>query len=426
MALSLHRHWKRIAQQVAASPIVRPRTEEERNARLLYINTATVGVINGGILAFLPVFMARLGASSTLIGWLSSAPALLAMLFLVPGAMICERHADQVRVRVVNAQLVRVSYLLCALAPLVVPANYLPLVLVFIWTIKTFPEAIAVPAWTAVMAQAISPAKRAQVNGVRWALLSLVSAISSPIFGWLLDRIAFPLNYQVVFGLSFLFGGLDPLIFARIKVPLIAIQQVAKEGIWWQRIRDYWRPVVAYRPFWVYLGTTMLYRLALNLPAPLFSLYWVKELNAADTLIGLRGTVGYGVLVVGYMFWGRSANRLGHRKVLMLSTVGLALYPLLTGLTHSAVWLFPAAAIWGLTASGVDVGLFDLQLAGMPKDRQPLFAAVWSIAANLAVFVGPLLGAALSNATNLSLALIIAGVAQIAATLPFLVLPKDV
>ncbi|MHB0856884.1 MAG: MFS transporter [Anaerolineae bacterium] len=418
--------WKRIAQQVANSAIVRPRSDDEHNARLLYLNTAMVGVVNGGILAFLPVLLARLGASSTLIGWLSSAPALLAVFFLIPGAMICERNPNLVRVRVVNAQLVRFSYLLCALAPLVVPTAYLPLVLVFIWTIKTFPEAVALPAWTAVMAQAIPPEKRAQLNGIRWALLSLVSAASSALFGWMLDLIAFPLNYQVVFLISFLLGGLDPFFFARIKVPLLDVQRVAKEGSLWQRMREYWRPVVAYRPFWVYLGTTMLYRLALNLPAPLFSLYWVNQLNAPDTLIGLRGTVGYGVLVAGYIFWGRSANRLGHRKVLILSAIGLGLYPLVTGLTHTTFWLFPAAAIWGLTASGVDVGLFDLMLAGFPKDRQPLFAAVWSIAANLAIFLGPLLGAALSDATSLSMALIIGGIAQIVTTLPFLALPKDV
>ncbi len=171
---------------------------------------------------------------------------------------------------------------------------------------------------------------------------------------------------------------------------------------------------------------TILYRIALNMPAPLLSLFWVNELQATDTLIGLRGTVGYGALVVGYMVWGRWANRLSHVRVLRWGALGLALYVLLTAFIPSAWWLLPAAALWGLAAGGVDIGLFDLMLASCPKERQPLFAAVWSMVANGAIFVGPLIGAALARATSLRTALIIAAVAQAVTTIPFAALPKDV
>jgi len=106
--------------------------------------------------------------------------------------------------------------------------------------------------------------------------------------------------------------------------------------------------------------------------------------------------------------------------------LGLGLYPILTALAPSAPWLLPVAAVWGITAAGVDIGLFDLMLAACPEHRQPLFAAVWSMAANAAVFAGPLLGAALSNATTIATALIIAGIAQWVMTLPFSTLPRDV
>jgi DHA2 family multidrug resistance protein-like MFS transporter len=129
---------------------------------------------------------------------------------------------------------------------------------------------------------------------------------------------------------------------------------------------------------------------------------------------------------VGYIFWGRSANKIGHRQVLFLAALGSALYPILTGLSPSAWWLLPAAAIWGLTAAGIDIGLFDMMLAYVPERRQPLFTAVWSMVTNGAIFIGPQLGAILSDATSLSMALIIAGIAQMIATIPFIALPRDV
>ena len=256
--------------------------------------------------------------------------------------------------------------------------------------------------------------------------MSLVSAVSTALFGWLLDQIVFPLNYQIVFLISALLSSLDIIFFARLRVPPLEHPTPRPSGTVWGRFADYLRPVAHHRPFVVFLSATTLYRLTLNLPVPLFSLFWVKELQAANTIIGLRGMVGYAALVVGYTLWGRLANRLGHRRVLTWSALGLGFYPILTALSPSALWLLPAAFVWGITAAGVDIGLFDLMLAACPEQRQPLFAAVSSMATNAAIFAGPLLGATLANATTITTALIIAGIAQWVATFPFRALPSDV
>jgi len=189
---------------------------------------------------------------------------------------------------------------------------------------------------------------------------------------------------------------------------------------------DYWRPVFQHKPFMAFMAATITYRIALNFPVALFSLYWVNVLHVPDTLIGLRGTVGNAALVIGYIYWGRSANRLTHRKVLFIGAITYALYPVLTALSPSGIWLLPVAALWGLAAAGIDIGLFDLMLSTWPSKRQPLFAAAWSMAVNAVVFVAPLLGAALANRTTLATALVVAGIAQVVTTIPFLKLPKDV
>jgi MFS family permease len=135
--------------------------------------------------------------------------------------------------------------------------------------------------------------------------------------------------------------------------------------------------------------------------------------------------VGNAALVVGYILWGRIANKIGHRQVLWFAALGYAIYPIMTGLSPNGWWLLPAAAVWGLTAAGLDVGLFDMMLASCPQERGPLFAAVWSMMANAAIFAGPLLGAAFADATSIATALIIAGGAQLLMTLPFFGLPRD-
>jgi len=428
MSVSFVHGWRLLNARVRHSRLLHPQTRDDRNEVLFYLNTGMFGFATGGIMAFLPVFLARLGASSTILGWFNAAPALFATALLIPGAMIAERSTDQVRVRVRSAYLIKMVYLLVALIPFAVPPeryHLLPPILVAVWLLKAFPEAVALPAWTSVMARGFSPRRRARVNGARWAIMSLASAVGSAVFGQLLEHISFPLNYQIVFLISFALSMLDPYIFGKVEVDPTAIPQMVVQESLWARLREYVRPALSYRPFVRYLLATSSYRITLFLGAPLFSLFWVNELQASDGLLGFRATLGSSALVIGYVVWGQVAGRWGHRRVLFAGAWGLAVYVLLTAISPSAVWLLPAAVLWGLAAPGIDLGLFDLMLASCPDERQPLFGAVWSMAANLAMFVGPLIGARLGDAAGLGKALMVVAALQVVATAPFLALPRE-
>jgi MFS family permease len=159
-------------------------------------------------------------------------------------------------------------------------------------------------------------------------------------------------------------------------------------------------------------------------PVGLFSIYWVNDLQATDVWIGLRGTVGSFALVIGYFFWGRMANRIGHRRMLIICGAGQACYPVLTALAPDPVWLLPAAFVAGITAGGIDLGLFDMLLGACPEGRQPTFAAGSAVFTSIAVTIGPLLGAALAQSSSTRTALFIIGAAQAVATLGFLLLPS--
>ncbi|NLG27159.1 MAG: hypothetical protein GX557_04575, partial [Chloroflexi bacterium] len=55
----------------------------------------------------------------------------------------------------------------------------------------------------------------------------------------------------------------------------------------------------------------------------------------------------------------------------------------------------------------------------------PLFGAVWNMTAEFSAFLGPLIGAALPAAMAVGTGLLVVGVAQVLATVPFLALPRD-
>jgi MFS family permease len=402
---------------------------EEQNARHLLFNGAWFGLIDGGILTYLPVYLARLGASASILSLLTSGPALLGIAAYIPGGIFTERRRDQVQLTVRAGMLVRLGTLLIALLPFFLAPTLMAPAAVVIYSAISIPSAVYIPAWTTVMGKAISPARRAQVNGARWSLYSLVSAVSIAGFGYLLDRSPLPIGYQGVFMISFLAGVAGLYSFGRMRIPPFVQERNASQedgtgaGLA-GRLRGFLRPLAECREFVRFNMATLVYRLILSMPAALYSLYWVNNLHASNTWIGLRGTVGYSALVVGYRFWGRTANRIGHRKLLYLAGGCFALYPIVTALAGRVEWLLPAAVIWGFCASGLDIGLFDMLLAACPEGRQPSFAATANMLVSAVAFVGPLLGAALAQSLNTRAALFIIGALQLASIVFFRLLPS--
>src|SRR5437870_1093986 len=65
---------------------------EDRNVRNLVAQTAFAGVIQGGVTAFLPVMLARMGAGALTVSMLSSSLALTSIGMALPSGPIVERQ----------------------------------------------------------------------------------------------------------------------------------------------------------------------------------------------------------------------------------------------------------------------------------------------------------------------------------------------
>jgi MFS family permease len=373
-----------------------PATVEDRNVRNLIAQTALAGVVQGGIVAFLPVMLARMGASAMTVSLLSSGLALTSIAMAIPSGPIVERQRRLVGWSARYFLLVRGFYVLIALAAFL-PSELAPLVCVLLWGATGIPAAIANNAWYGVLAGAVSPRRRPAVNGARWALLGLVSAICVAIFGRTLDLLAFPAGYQLCFLLSAVAGALQIHYYARLEIPDREPSQSAPASGLRAQVAAVVGPLREGGEFLHYTIGTSILRIGLHLPIGLFSLFWVNELHASDTWIGLRSTVGNVALTVGYYAWGRLANRLGHRRTLGFAGLGLSLYPAMTAASPSVEWLLPAALIWGLFASGIDMSLFEGLLEVCPPERRPEFVAVNTFVANVIAFLAPLLGAWLAG-----------------------------
>lgn len=390
---------------------------EDQNIRYLYAETACGGIVSGGIRTFIPVFIVRLGASNLLVSQLTSMPAVIVALLSIPAGLFVESQRDLMRVTNWSLFARQICFLLVALIPFLV-SSHLAEATVIIWALQAVPTAFMGPAWTTVAAEVIPSNRLPSVNGNRWALVSLVTAVAVAISGHILERLVFPINYQIVFAISFLGGLLSIYFFSLIKLPP-SLPLPAKEITTAQRLRAYVRSFAETPIFLRYLLAAFVLRFALGLPAALYSIYWVRHLDASDLWIGWQTMAGQIALIVSYFLWGKVSSRVGHHTVLVACIIGMGFYPVLTGLVSAQVLLPAVALVQGAFITGVNISLFDTLLQVCPAEKRPSFVALNTVFANLAIFSAPMIGSLLADWLDIRQVFFIAGGVHLLAALLF-------
>jgi MFS family permease len=390
-----------------------PSGQDDRNIRLVFLDTLWTGIMTSGAGTFMAVFMARLGATSLQIGLLTSIPAVLGLAIALPAGAYVERQQNQVATVTIYRALYRAIFVLIALAPFVFGPELIAAILVLNTVQAGFKE-IQGLAYFSVVAAVVPQRQRPMINGVRWAAVSIVSAVAVGLFGRMLDvqGIAFPRNYQLLFGVTAVISFLALWSFARIRMPAAA-GPTPGTG-WGKHLLTLLRPVAQSPQFVRYLAGTSLLKLGMALPAALFSLFWINNLHAQDSIIGLKETFSGVALVAGYLIFGRLGMRRGNRAVLLLSPLGLALYPVATALSPNQFWLLPVAMLNGFFSSGISISLFEAVAAVAPPDKRPSFSALDQIVGSVASFAGPLLGAGLAAWLGIQAAFYISGALHVA------------
>lgn len=380
--LARSRQWLRGPEDLAA-----------RNRLNVLIDGIGVGFA-AGIGTFLSVFLVRLGASSFMVGLLTAMPALTGLLLAFQVGAFLSRQR-QVVPWFSRARLFVIScYALTGLVPFVFDHN-VPQIVVGIWALATLPQTVVSVAFSVVMGQVAGPRGRVALMSQRWSTLGLANALAVLLAGQLLERWAFPLNYQIVFLVSAIGGLVSYTFSSRISLPdQEPAPAAADQGSPWRQTLSVLRQ---YPDFVRFMASQFIFRAGLSMALPLLPLYWVRELHASDINISFINTAQTVVLLVAYLLWTRLARRTGERRVLLICALGAGLYPFLTALTHSTGALPIYAGINGFFQAGIDLVFFDIMLDTCPPQNQARYLGLYQTTVFGATFLAPLLGAWLSD-----------------------------
>jgi Na+/melibiose symporter-like transporter len=261
--------------------------------------------------------------------------------------------------------------------------------------------------FTVIMNAIAGPRGRYALLSRRWSVIGLTSAIMALAAGEILDLLPFPLNYQVTFILFSLIGLVIGSSFSRrYQVePQTPPPPAPSSTPWRQRLRESVGLIWREKPFVSMMGKRLVFVLGTWLVAPLFSLYYVREVQASDAWIGWIATASKFALLIGYALWTRQRDRRGSRFVLLATTLGSALYPALVALSRNEVAMLVLAALDGILMAGLNLVFFDELMKTIPVENSALFVGISMSLQHLMAVIGPLLNTRLADFIGLGWAL---------------------
>ena len=373
---------------------MKPRTTEDRNALFVALDGATVGLASAAG-AFLSVFVIRLGADALWVSLLSSLPALIQLTLTLPLARFVERQQQIVKLFAWTRLLGRVNFVIISLLPFFLHNERAAHAIVIIWGAEAVLTTVQQLSFTLVMNRAVSRERRASQMSGRWTAMGVLDIVSLAVAGQVLERIVFPLNYQILFFVSFLIGLLSFYAISQVKVreEAQAPSRAPTTGPLWRRLQGSVAEIVECKPFVYFEMGRNIFWLGLSMILPLIPIYWVKHLQVSDAWVSYFSTATTATTLFFYGFWVRMKRKHGNRRVLLVSVLGRSLYPLIVSLTRSPVAMLGAAAFHGVAFAGMNLMFFESFLDTVPRGKETRFLAVHQTVISLTGSVGPPVGA---------------------------------
>ena len=382
---------------------------------------------------FFGILALKMGASNFQIALLSSAPAIMSLLVMIPGAIYVDRFSLKKRVTTMFFWANRVFYLLLACVPFFTEDRRAAALVVAV-ALMNLPGAIGNVAWQSFISRVIPSSRRAQAFAHRNRWMNVVGTVAVVIAGRALDIMRFPLGYQVMFLVAFVAAMVEIRIFQRIEEPEAppggnsgaatsagsgTPSRAGPNGLRRRLIdlpgsvRWAWRDILSHPRFVRFTLAAVVFYFMWQIAWPLFTLYQVKELGANNLWVSLLTLANSSGALFGYGLWAKVADRRGHLGSLCLASTGMFLVPLFYALLHSLVALAILNLAVGVIFSGVILGLFNALLESVPEERTTTYIAYYNTAITLTTVFAPLVGVGLLKLTGFFWAFLICAVGRV-------------
>jgi MFS family permease len=409
-----------ITPQSALAPTTKPNPLVYKDAIRTSLRASTLDAVfaavfcvtTGGIL--LSNFLLELGASPVVFGMLSSIPMLVNLVQPL-GAYLSERSSSRFYYSLRTHGIARLLWLILSIgiigsSSIGLTSGQLVLLTLLVVLCSGLLGGLGSASWLSWLAMIVPRRLRGRYFGIRNSAASLTNLLCVPLaglavshwYGGTLQGYGIILFVGIVFGLislgcQYFQMDMNP---ALQNTTLVKCQQISESTVAAPQI---FTPANQFTSIWsdsnflrflLYFGFWML---AVNISAPFFNFYMLEQLNLDVSCVTLYGSLQAGANMLLIVLWGKLADKIGNRRILIFIGVLVALTPLLwLGVSANSwnIWLWlPLLHIFtGGTWAAIDLCNNNIQLGIAPVKNQSIFFAIASAVAGVSGALGATIG----------------------------------
>lgn len=361
---------------------------------------------------YLGLYALSFGATPLQIGMLNAFPTLFGNLLQIPYGMLAERIKDRKRLITIGALLNRCTLLIMAFIPFLVNPEWAVPVLIGLATFRVIAANLGVPAWTALQAEIIPKPLRGRYYANRNLLINSTAFISTLIAGRIL-MLNYPRNYQSLLSAAWLMGIVAILSFLRLRIKPQPRNEITKKPktIW--SVKAAMQAIAKNKNFAYYCLSSMVWNLGVSLGSPLLSVYFNQELYGSAQFWAFVQAAITGAGILCQRFWGRYVDKVGQKRVMLRSGIGVSLIPIWWVLApHYLVG--PLIGFWdGCSWGGYNLAAFNLLLEITPDHNRSKYVGIYNSLIGIASTIGPIFGGFLVDFIGLKWVLILSGLGRV-------------
>ena len=358
---------------------------------------------------FLGVLAIKLGASNLDVALMSALPAAVASVASMLGSVVLRPFPRKKAVACSLIAATRLFLLGIAAIPAVVRSDAQATALVVLVALMNVPGAIGNISWQALLADSIPYDLRGDAMAERSRLVTAVAFIPTILGGYVLDAVRFPLGYQLALVVAFVLAMVEVRTLAQMREPDPELETRVDQSEFHPsrqaRSEESYTPSAARGRSREFSLCAMLFYFGWMMGQPLFTIYYVRVLGVGNLWIGIFSIVSAVVQYSAFPMWSRFAARHGNTMALAIATMGMALTPLMIGVSPWPWLIAVFSASMGFFTSGTTLLMLNTLLEMAPSENRTSHIAFHNGVVNFTAFVGPLMGKVVVDATNIYWAL---------------------
>lgn len=387
-----------------SSPLI-----DKRNFQLVQLDAFGVG-LSAAASAFLAIFLTRLGASTFQVSLLTSMPAVAGLALVMVLGIYIQRLKNPAPAYSRARFLVQLCYLITGLVPFFFIGEAKVTAVLVVWALATIPQTVLNITFSIVMNAMSGPEGRYEFMTHRWTVLGITNSIFTFIIGQILAATSgdFPINYQIMFMVMSLGGIASFIATSNFIIPDNPPRAPQSQSLI-KRFQSGAQTILSHRGFFSFVSKRFVFTFGMTITGPLFPLYFVRVAHMEDNWIAAITTAASAIIIISYFIWNRQVKRHNARFVLLWTTFGLSLYPILASQTVEPWLIVIFAGVAGFFQGGLDLVFFDELMKTVPTESAATFISFSQGLNYISSILAPVLASFLADTIGIGPALLVAG-----------------